>query len=176
MTDRVAAVLVDVRVQALEIIVEDPFVPFHVSVELVGVGTSTEEGVAWIEGARGLMRLQEGSDGRIGGTSTRPLTFPNQPDEVAVLTKKVVFFLTQGEDVVHGTTKEPGMRFVALRKTGRATVPETPVEIVDGLSRRIESVDSVTSIGQRSHFTPVVRMSKGCRDEMGFPGQPFEGR
>ena len=43
MTDGVAAVLVDVRVQALEIVVEDPFVPFHALVELVGVGTSTED-------------------------------------------------------------------------------------------------------------------------------------
>ena len=94
MTDGVAAVLVDVRVQALEIVVEDPFVPFHAPVELVGVGTSTEEGVAWIERARGLVRLQKGLDGRIGSTSTRPLTFPDRPDEVTVLTKKVVFFLT----------------------------------------------------------------------------------
>ena len=68
------------------------------------------------------------------------------------------------------------MRFVALRKTGRATVPETPVEFVDGLSRRIEPVDGVTSVGQRSHFTSIVCMSKGCGHEMGFPGQPFEGR
>ena len=94
MTDRVATVLVDVRVQALEIVVEDPFVPFHAPVELVGVGTSTEEGIARIERARGLVRLQEGLDGRIGGTSTRPLTFPDRPDEVAMLTEKVVFFLT----------------------------------------------------------------------------------
>ena len=62
------------------------------------------------------------------------------------------------------------MRFVALRKTDRTTVPETPVEFVDGLSRRIKTVDGVTLVGQRSHFTPVMRMSKGCRDEMGFPG------
>ena len=94
MTDRVAAVLVDVRVQALEIVVEDAFVTFHVSVELVGVGTSTEEGVARIERARGLVRLQEGLDGRIGGTSTRPLAFPDRSDEVAMLAKKIVFFLT----------------------------------------------------------------------------------
>ena len=66
------------------------------------------------------------------------------------------------------------MRFVTLRKT--ANVPETPVEFVDGLSRRIESVDGVTSVAQRSHLTPIVRMSNGCREEMGFPGQPFEGR
>ena len=176
MTDGVATLLVDVRVQALEIIVEDTFVTFHVSVELVGVGTSTEEGVALIERARGLVRLQEGSDGRIGGTSTRPLTFPDRSDEITLLAKKIVFFLTQGKDVGHGTTEESGMRLVALRKTGRTTVPETPVELVDGLSRRIESVDGVTSVGQRSHLTPIVRMSNGCRDEMGFPGQPFEGR
>ena len=94
MTDRVATVLVDVGVQALEIIVEDTFVTFHTPVELVGVGTSTEEVVVWIERARGLVRLQEGSDGRIGGTSTRPLTFPDRSDEIAVLAKKVVFFLT----------------------------------------------------------------------------------
>ena len=68
MTDGIAAVLVDVRVQAHEIVVEDAFVTFHVSVELVGVGTSTEEGVAWIERARGLVRLQEGLDGGIGNT------------------------------------------------------------------------------------------------------------
>ena len=49
MTDGVAAVLVDVRVQALEIVVEDAFVTFHAPEELVGVGTSTEEGVARIE-------------------------------------------------------------------------------------------------------------------------------
>ena len=83
MTDRVATVLVDVRVQALEIVVEDAFVTFHVPVELVGVGTSTEKGVAWIERARGLVRLQEGSDGGIG-TSTGPLTFPGRSDEVAL--------------------------------------------------------------------------------------------
>ena len=92
MTDRVAAVLVDVRVQTLEIVVEDPFVP--APVELVGVGTSTEEGIARIKRERGLVRLQEGLDGRIGGTSTRPLAFPDRPDEVAMLTEKVVFFLT----------------------------------------------------------------------------------
>ena len=68
------------------------------------------------------------------------------------------------------------MRFVVLRKTGRTTVPETPVEFVDGLSRRIKSVDGVTLVGQGSHLTPVMRMSNGCRDEMGLPGQPFEGR
>ena len=68
------------------------------------------------------------------------------------------------------------MRFVALWKTGRATVPETPVEFVDGLGRRIESVDGVTSVGQRSHLTPIVRMSKGRGHEMGFPCHPFEGR
>ena len=67
------------------------------------------------------------------------------------------------------------MRFMTLRKTGRETVPETPVEFVDGLSRRIESVDGVTSVGQRSHLTPIVRMLNECRDQMGFPGEPFEG-
>ena len=36
--------------------------------ELVGVGTSTEEGIARVERARGLVRLQEDLDGRIGGT------------------------------------------------------------------------------------------------------------
>ena len=55
MTDGVAAVLVDVRIQALEIVVEDPFVPFHAQVELVGVCTSTEEGITRIERARGLV-------------------------------------------------------------------------------------------------------------------------
>ena len=50
MTDRVTTVLVDVRVQALEIVIEDAFVTFHVSVELVGVGTSTEEGVRGLSG------------------------------------------------------------------------------------------------------------------------------
>ena len=55
-------------------------------------------------------------------------------------------------------------------------MPETPVEFVDGLGRRIEPVDGVTSIGQRSHLSPVVRMSNGRSHEIGFPGQPFEGR
>ena len=68
------------------------------------------------------------------------------------------------------------MRFVALRKTGRATVPETSVEFVDGLGHRIEPVDGVTSIGRGLYFTSIVCMWKGCGDEMGFPGQPFEGR
>ena len=54
MTDGIAAVFVDVRVQALEIVVEDAFVTFHAPVELVGVGTSAKEGVARIERARGL--------------------------------------------------------------------------------------------------------------------------
>ena len=94
MTDGVAAVLVDVRLHALQIIVEDAFVTYRVSVELVGAGTSTEEGVARIERARGLVRLQEGLDGGIGGTSTRPLTFPDRSDEITLLTKKVMFFLT----------------------------------------------------------------------------------
>ena len=92
-----------------------------------------------------------------------------------MLAKNIVFFLTQGEDVVHGTTKEPGMRFVALWKTGPATVPGTPVEFVDGLGRLIEPVDGVTSVGQRSHLAPIMRMPKGCGHEMGFPCQPFEG-
>ena len=70
MTDGVAAVFVDVRVQALEILLEDAFVIFHAPVELVGVGTSTEEGIARIERARGLVRLQKGLDGGISGTST----------------------------------------------------------------------------------------------------------
>ena len=83
MTDGIAAVFVDVRVQALEIVVEDTFVTFHVFVELVGVGTSSEEGVARIERARGLVRLQEGPDVGIGGSSTRPLTFPDRSDEIA---------------------------------------------------------------------------------------------
>ena len=87
-----------------------------------------------------------------------------------------MFLLAKGEDVVHGTTEESGMRFVALWETGRAAVPETLVEFVDGLGHRIEPVDGVTSVGQRSHLTPVVRISNGCGDEMGFPGQPFEGR
>ena len=57
MTDGIAAVFVDVRVQALEIVVEDAFATFHTPVELIGVGTSTEEGVARIEQERGLVRL-----------------------------------------------------------------------------------------------------------------------
>ena len=61
------------------------------------------------------------------------------------------------------------MRFVALWKTGLATVPETPVEFVDGLSRRIKSVDGVTSIGQRSHLTSIVCMSKGVWTRDGLP-------
>ena len=83
MTDGIATVFVNVRVQALEIVVEDAFVSFHVSVELVGVGTSTEEGVARIERSRGLVRLQEAPDGGIGGAATRPLAFLDQSDEVA---------------------------------------------------------------------------------------------
>ena len=64
------------------------------SVELVGFGTSAEEGVARIERSRGLVRLQEGPDGGIGGAATRPLAFPDRSDEVAVLVEKVVFLLT----------------------------------------------------------------------------------
>ena len=94
MTDRIATVLVDVRVQALEIVLEDAFVTFQVSVELIGVGMSNGEGVAWIERARGLVHLQEGSDGGIGNTSTGPLTFPDRSDEVTLLAKKAMFFLT----------------------------------------------------------------------------------
>ena len=41
MTDRVATVLVDVRVQALEIVVEDLFVPFHVSVDVFSQSRAT---------------------------------------------------------------------------------------------------------------------------------------
>ena len=122
------------------------------------------------------MRLQEGPDGGISGTSTRPLTFPDRSGEIVVLAKKVVFLLAKGKDVAHGTTEEPGMRSVTLRKTGRATVQETTVEFVDGLGRRIEPVDSVTPVGQQSHLTPIVRMSNGRGHKMGFPGQPFEGR
>ena len=157
-TDGIAAVLVDVRVQALEFVIEDAFFNFYVSVELVGVGTSTEEGVARIELSRSRVRLQEGPDGGIGGAATRPLAFPDRSDEVAVLVEEVVFLLTQGKDVVHGTNEEPGMRFVALRKTGRAAVPETPIEFVDSLFCRIEPVDCVKSVGQRSHLAPVMRM------------------
>ena len=51
MTDGVATLLVDVRVQALEIIVEDTFVTFHTPVELVGVSTSTEKCILMILGA-----------------------------------------------------------------------------------------------------------------------------
>ena len=123
MTGGIAAAFVDVRVQALEIVVEDAFVAFHVWIELVGVGTSAEEGVARIERSRGLVRLQEGPDGGIGGASTRPLTFPDQSDE---LVEKVVFLLAKGEDVVHGTTEEPGMRFMALQKTGRQPCQKHP--------------------------------------------------
>ena len=39
MTDGIAAVFVDVRVQTLEIVVEDTSVTFQVFVELVGIGT-----------------------------------------------------------------------------------------------------------------------------------------
>ena len=39
MTDGIAALFVDVRVQALEIVIEDAFVTFHVSVELIGIGS-----------------------------------------------------------------------------------------------------------------------------------------
>ena len=40
------------------------------------------------------------------------------------------------------------MRFVALWKTIRAAVPEAGGKFVDGLGRRIEPVDGVTSVGQ----------------------------
>ena len=118
MTDRIATVLVDVRVQALEIVLEDAFITFQVSVELIGVGMSTREGVAWIERARGLVHLQEGSDGGIGNTSTGPLTFPDRSDDVTLLAKKAMFFFTWGKDIIHGTTEESGMRFVAENRSG----------------------------------------------------------
>ena len=94
------------------------------------------------------MHFQESANGGIGGASTRPLIFPDRSDEVAVLVEKVIFLLVKGEDVVHGTTEESGMRFVALWKTIRAAVPEAAVKFVDGLGRRIEPVDGVTSVGQ----------------------------
>ena len=72
--------------------------------------------------------------------------------------------------------KEGRVSAGAGRRRRPRYVPETPVEFVDGLGRRIEPVDGVTSVGQRSHLTPVARMSNGRGDEMGFPGQPFEGR
>ena len=92
-----------------------------------------------------------------------------------MLAKKVVFLLAKGKDIAHGTTEEPGMRFVMLWKTCQV-VPETTIEFVDGLGRCIEPVDSVTPVGQQSHLTPIVHMSNGRGHEMGFPGQPFEGR
>ena len=87
-----------------------------------------------------------------------------------MLVEKVVFLSMQGKDIIHGTTEEPGMRFVALPKTGRATVPVTPVEFVDGLGRCIEPVDSVTSVRQRSFCAcrrplhVVMRMLKAADD------------
>ena len=68
------------------------------------------------------------------------------------------------------------MRFMTLRKTGRTTVPETPVEFVDGLSRRIKSVDDVKLAGQRSHLTPLCACRMGVEMKWASQGQPFEGR
>lgn len=49
MTDRIAAVFIHLGIQASETVVQDVFVALGVSVELVGVGTSTDESASWIE-------------------------------------------------------------------------------------------------------------------------------
>ena len=175
MTDRITTVFVHVSIQALEVIVEDPFVAVLVSGELVGVGPTAEEGVTWIERSRGLVRLQKRLDGGIGVASTYPFTFPDRSDEVAVLAEQLVFLLPKGKDVVHGTTEESGMRFVALWETGRTPVPKTTVESVDGTGVSIETIDGIVSVRQRSDFAPVVSVLNRCVYEMGFPSQPFEG-
>ena len=103
---------------------------------------------------------------RLCDLATRPLAFPDRSDKVAMFVERIVFLLTQGKDIIHGTIEEPGMRFVALQKGGRVTMPETPIEFVDGLGRRIKPVDGVTSVGSRCTSAPL----SACR--MGVTRRP----
>ena len=60
MTQRVGAVLVDVRVQTFKVIVTNLLiVALHLVVQLIGIGPSTVKRVTGVERLVGWMRLQE---------------------------------------------------------------------------------------------------------------------
>lgn len=175
MTNRITTVLVDVRVQALEIVIVNLFIAFHTFVQLVGVGPSTEESVAWVERLRcSDIGCQERSYVGIGLVLKYPVAFPDRTDQVAVLMEQIVLLLTKHEDVVHGPPEESVMRFVTLREAGRTPVPKTAVKFVDGLCVFIVSVDGLALARYGAEFTPIMGVLNLVTSEMRFPGQPFE--
>ena len=73
-----------------------------------------------------------------------PSTFPHAHDLVPERDEERAFLVDESTDVVHSPIEQSGMHVGALGMTGPTSVPEAPVEFVDGLGVGIVSVDRVS--------------------------------
>ena len=171
MSLRVDTGFVDPWVQRGDIDVMDLLTGGDMMVQLDGIGTTSAEGVARIQGCCELKLGHKRPDIRGGVFETGPFTFPHLNDRVPLLFEPLDLFLGGLVDILQGPIKVADMGFVAVWITRGASMGETPLKFVHGPGVVAVSVDEAN--GRDANFAGIADMLNVIF--LGTPGEPFDG-
>ena len=168
---RVDTGFVDPGVQGGDIDVMDLLSGGDTVIQLDGIGTSSTEGVAGIQGVCELKLVHKRADIRGGVFETGPFTFPHLNDRVPELFEPLDLLLGGLVDILQGPIKMADMGFVAVWITRRASMGETALKFVHGPGVVAVSVDEAK--GRDANLASIADMLNVIF--LGTPGEPFDG-
>ena len=177
MPDRVHTVFVGPRVEGVEIEVVDLFPVLDLVIQLDGVRTSPEEGVARLEPGDEFEGVHESTYALVVLLELGPLAFPHDDDVVAFGEEGILFVDGGFVDIAHGLVAHLVARLVPVGKTFGTPVPKATIEFVDGLGGFIVPVHVIGFGALEDHVFPTVAGVTNVH--VGFPvlvRQPFQGR
>ena len=166
---RVDTGFVDPWVQGGDIDVMDLLSGGDTVIQLDGIGTSSTEGVAGIQGVCELKLGHKRTDIRGGVFETSPFTFPHLNDRVPELFEPLDLLLGGLVDILQGPIKVAYMGFVAVWITRRASMGKTTLKFVHGPG--VVAVPIHEANRGEANFPGITPML----DFLATPSEPFQG-
>jgi len=148
-------------------------------VRFYGVGASTTKGISGLQGLYKVESVYKVSDFLSLLFHLLPLTFPYFDHVVFFVSEVLHFLLGALVYILKTTIFETLVRLGAVGEAFWATVPETPVELIDGVGEFVVAICLVATVGD-SVFSFVGCMSNaivltcGLWKTMFLPVQPFQ--
>ena len=168
---RVDTGFVDPGVQGGDIDVMDLLSGGDTMVQLDGIGTSSTEGVAGIQGVCELKLVHKCTDIRGGVFEPSPFTFPHLNDRVPLVFEPLDLLLGGLVDILQGPIKVAYMGFVAVGITRQTSMGETPLKFVHGPG--VVTVAIHEANRGDAKFAGIADMLNVIF--LGTPGEPFDG-
>ena len=167
---RVDTGFVDPWVQGGDIDVMDLLSGGDTVIQLDGIGTSSTEGVAGIQGVCELKLVHKCTDIRGGVFETGPFTFPHLNDRVPLVFEPLDLLLSGLVDILQGPIKVADMGFVAVGITRRTSMGETALKFVHGPGVVAVPIHE-QPYGGDPNFAGIASML----DFWATPSEPFQG-